>query len=153
MEKSSSAIGELLFGGVIAVVATVYMASGGWDVFDVALSLMFLATGIHWVSNHPDCLSRWGGRVLLAFMFAVVSTALIVAVCANVAIVLRCSWLARVDYSSFRLVSEALQETGIAKDQAVAAQAKAQFGIYVLSFAVWLVAGWLAKDRLTTPCT
>lgn len=95
----------VIVGGAIAVFATVYMAAGRWEVFDVALSLVFLMVGYHYICGVPHILGNRCRQATLAVIFSVPTTALIIALCSILFVIFKWRGIARFDWHAAELLA------------------------------------------------
>ena len=91
--------------GVGAVLITLFMTSGEWDIFDFGISL-FICYGLyHSIKKNYLVFKEKSERIIVSFMLSCISTALIVSFLSIVAAITSSSFLATVDERTYEKVS------------------------------------------------
>lgn len=127
--------------GVGAIIVTMLMASGQWNVFDFGIATSILCFSFYFLrSNHIVPSSMWQ-VILFALPFAVITTASLIALLATLALFIPA--FARIDVETYKLVNHQIQTSNEQNVQLFRTQAVWQWLTFLFSLGAWAVVFYL----------
>lgn len=127
--------------GIGAIIVTLLMASGQWNIFDFGIATSILCFSFYFLRiNHIVPSSMWQ-VILFALPFAVTTTASLMALLTTLALFIPA--FARIDVDTYKLVNHQIQMSNEQNVQIVRTQAIWQWLTFIFSFVVWAVVFYL----------
>jgi hypothetical protein len=121
--------------GIGAIIVTLLMTSGQWNIFDFGIATSILCFGFYYLRTNQIVPSNIWEVILFALPFAVITTASLIALLATLAFFIPA--FAGIDVDTYRVVNHQIQISNEQNFQLLRAQAIWQWLIFLILFGVW----------------